>query len=560
MPRRDASAASTVGKALEAQDRVLGFHSVAYGPTLRLGMGSMLGMKGQVASIHEQFHQSLTESTTYGALMLTSSLLGAVFPEHIWLGRTLHQLARRCRTVQEARATFSSIWLAADGDLSLLAGSHEYQNWYRDGAEAVPLPDHSRLKTISLGAMASVCMCPPVLERFSSWNILDERDWRILPAEYPDRRFAEFHRKVNDPVWYSILDQVRELLGSKTWDLFVPRAPNPDLLTETFNEEYYAAVGAVSDVMLTRMAEILSGAGYETQFSTDSTYSSLLDRLRSYIPWVDEVMSMDTSKTPIEELVASAYSERILLSDHPRHARVRDLRADLLGNRVALPIFGYEGYSPFLFLAIRSGRRLLQQYVFEQGEEDWLRDHLDEQVAYLLGRSADPDFDWDLFIAKDASCLTELARGVKGKLLIHLNRSLGATARYLSHQATEAALQAADSCSALVDFPVLAAVKGWMMNEVPIRYAWGTLSHSDVERVHFIACRLDTDSLFEETALILCGTLQVRSLMEYLDDYGAEFDQTILSAEGSLMPVIPHIIVTSEHIMDYRTSFRKEFQ
>lgn len=469
-----------------------------------------------------------------------------------WLGAA--ELCRR------PRATFSSIWLAADGDLSLLAGSREYQSWYRDGADAVPLPDHSRLKMISLSAMAAVCMCPPVLERFYAWNALDERDWRILPTEYPDRRFAEFHRMVGDPIWSSILDQIRELLGSRTWDLFVPPVADPDLLTETFSEEYDAAVGAVSDVMQARMAEMLGRAGYETQFSTESTFSSLVGRLQSYIPWVGEVMGMDNSRTSAEELVATAYSERILLSDHPRRAKIRDLRGDLLKGCFALPVFNYDGYSPFLFLAVRTGRRLLKQYVFEESQNVWLRGRLDEQFTYLLGRSADPNFEWDLFIAKDADCLTELAHGVKGRLLIHLNRSLGGTARYLSHQATAAALRAADSCSALVDFPVLAAVKGWMMNDVPVRYAWGTLSHSGAEKVHFIACRLDAASLFEETAFILGGTLQVRSLMSFLDDYGAEFDQTILSSESSVIPVIPYVIVISEHVIDYRTSFRSEFQ
>ena len=194
-------------------------------------------------------------------------------------------MARRCRTVHEANATFNSIWLAADGDLTSSAGSHEYQNWYGDGADAVPLPDHSRLKMISLSAMAAVCMCPPVLERFSMWDVLDEHDWRILPSEYPDRRFAAFHRMTGDPIWSSILDQIRELLGSRAWDLFVPPQPDPDLLTETFSEEYDVVVKAVSEVIQNRLAEGLRKAGCETQFSQpESTSSALVTHLQSYIP------------------------------------------------------------------------------------------------------------------------------------------------------------------------------------------------------------------------------------------------------------------------------------
>ena len=48
--------------------------------------------------------------------------------------------------------------------------------------------------------------------------------------------------------------------------------------------------------------------------------------------------------------------------------------------------------------------------------------------------------------------------------------------------------------------------------------------------------------------------------MDFLDEYGAEFDQTILSSEDSLIPMIAHVIVISEHVIDYRTSFREEFQ
>ena len=198
--------------------------------------------------------------------------------------------------------------------------------------------------------------------------------------------------------------------------------------------------------------------------------------------------------------------------------------------------------------------------MFDEDEDNWLRGRQDEQFTYLLGSAADPDFEWDLFIARDAACLSELTDIVKGRVPIHLNRSLGATAHGLSPQATAAALRAADSCSAIVDFPVLAAVKGWMIHGAPIRYAWGTLSHSGTEKVHFIACRLDVTSLFEETALILGGTIQARSLMDFLDEYGAEFDQTILSSEDSLIPMIAHVIVISEHVIDYRTSFREEFQ
>jgi hypothetical protein len=564
-PRWDKSdGAPSAGPPSEkARSRVLGFHSVAYGPTLRLGTGSLLGTQGQVASIHEQMHHMLTESTTYGQLMLASSVLSTAFPGHAWLDRNLRQLARRCRTVHEANATFTSTWLAADGDLALLAGSNEYQSWYRDGAEAIPLPDHSRLKMISLSAMATVCMCPPVLERFSMWDVLDEQDWRILPAEFPDRRFAAFHRIARDSIWSSILDQIRELLGSRAWDLFVPRLPDPEILDETFSEEYDAAVVAVSGVMQDRLAEEIRKAGYETQFATESTSSALIAHLQSYIPWVTEVMGTGNSRTPaVEELVANAYSERILLSDHPRRARIRDLRRDLLEKglekeRSSRVVFHHNGNSPFLFLAVRTGRRILKQYAFDESQEDWLRDRLDEQFTYLLGTAADPDFEWDLFIAEDVDCLSELTDAVKGTVAIHLNRSLAATVDGLSPQALAANIMAADSRSVILDFPVLLSVKSWMTQGVPIRYAWGTLLHSGMEKLHFIVCRIP---LSEEPVLIIGGALQARSLMRFLDEYGAEFDQTILSSENTLIPIIVHVIVVSEHVVDYRARFRGEFQ
>jgi hypothetical protein len=539
---------------------VLGFHSIAYGPTIRLTTGSLLGAEGRVASTHEQIHHNLTESTTYGNLMQAASLLATTFPEHAWLGRNLRQLARRCRSIHEASATFQSIWLSADGDLTLLAGSRQYQNWYQDGAGAVPLPDHSRLKMLALNAMASVCMCPNVFDRFSSWNLLNENDWRLLPEEIPDHRFAAFQKMADNPFWNSITDQIHELLGSRAWALFVPPNPDPHLLTETFSPEYNTAVSAVSDVLNNRLTAVLQDLGYETQFAAEATFAVLRTHLATYIPWVEEVMAPSSPVVTAEQIVEISFAERILLSDRPRRAVIRSLQQQIDQAPGGLPLMRNDPATPYFFLATRTGRRLLRQYTFDEDDAQWLGDRLDQQVTYLLGFTGTSDAEWDLLVAEDPRCLRSLVEMVDGRVPIHFNRSLGATAKQLSPEATAAALWTADSCSAILDFPVLPAVQAWMKAGAPIRYAWGSLSYSGSPKIHVLACQLGVNSLFEETVIILSGDFQVRSLMEYFDQYGSEFDQTILSDKDSLIGAAANAIVSSEYVIDYRTSLRGEFQ
>jgi hypothetical protein len=109
------------------EEQVFGFHHIFDGPSVRIATGSLLAMPGRVASMHELAHQSLTEHTSFGHLMSFCAVL-----EHAVPARTgnLYRLASQCRTVHESLATFQSVWMAADGHQSVLAGSREYLSWY----------------------------------------------------------------------------------------------------------------------------------------------------------------------------------------------------------------------------------------------------------------------------------------------------------------------------------------------------------------------------------------------------------------------------------------------
>ncbi|WLS43254.1 hypothetical protein Q3V37_17700 [Micromonospora profundi] len=167
------------------EEQVFGFHRVFEGPAVRIATGSLLAMPGRVASIHELAHQSLTDSTTFGQLMKLCAVLEHTAPER---PVNLHRLAGQCRTVHESLATFESVWMAADGDLSVLAGSREYLSWYKDAAEAVPFADHSRLKLLALQGIAHACMCGPGLHGLARLGANDPAAWQVAAADRPDRR------------------------------------------------------------------------------------------------------------------------------------------------------------------------------------------------------------------------------------------------------------------------------------------------------------------------------------------------------------------------------------
>jgi hypothetical protein len=549
------SSSATPGEGDDERQRVLGFHSIADGPSLRISNSSLLALPGRVASAHEQTHSLLTQWTAFGQLMQCCSLLGEVSGP-VRHDVHLRRLASQCRTTHESLATFDSIWTQADGDISLLYGSCEYLNWYKDAHDVIPLPDHGRLKLIALHVLAEVCMSPPVLERFLDLGPSSADVWCVPPQDRPDRRLGLFHETAEETFWSAAWADCRALMDADSWDVLAPDAPSPDKFTESFRQDYDDLLESLWAHLRERFADLLHQCGAQTVKRTDDIIERTIDLVEAAAPGSRRRIGI--AGTSSEDVLRSLFSERLLLSDERRPARLLALKWNW---HLPLHWISDEDPRPFMFIIVRSANRLLDQFAFTPNMQSYLAQC--GNTLFTLVVVEPDDGEWQLLHVREPSELVTLAERFKGEADIHVNWSMVSMGlatradRSVKCVDVQIALQAkilADFRTAILDFPITAAIRGWVNEGMKFRYSYTIIRVSGQERINVVAiCPLGPD--YDFIIIVPCGEPQRRALFSFFDRTcpGAREDNSLLGPESEKRSVfkILEVFLHSEHVVDF---------
>lgn len=174
------------------------------------------------------------------------------------------------------------------------------------------------------------------------------------------------------------------------------------------------------------------------------------------------------------QLLSHLFSERILLSDNKRSARLMPL-SDFAD--IPAWVSGDDGQC-FAYIIIRSANRLLEQFTFSAGEQRHLERCGNELLTLLVTESSDGRLE--MFQVREPSDLRVL-EGFGTDLEIHVNwsmKSFGIARRTdealegLPLRSAIRAMDIADYRSAVLDFPVAAAVQGWIKGKHSGQTAW----------------------------------------------------------------------------------------
>lgn len=539
------------------RQRVLGFHSIADGPSVRISSGSLLALPGRVASTHELIHQSLTESTSFGYLMIICSLLMRSEADLTPYDVHLRRLASQCRTTHESLATFESIWMVGDGDIRLLYGSREYFNWYKDAHDAIPLPDHTRLKLIALRALTEVCMCPPVLDRLLELGTSSSDVWYIPPQDRPDRRFGLIFNKAGKKFWFNTWAECRAMMDADIWNLFMAKKASSDSLTETFQEPYDELVVALADHIRERVSDLLNEHGVRTALVTDD----VVERLSGFVEGIPSIRGLigTGSESFDENMLRDLFRERILLSEEPRSAHLTAFNS----NEQLLPVWkdnNDEDLRPFMYIIIRSAKRLLEQFTFAIDRQDYLRKC--GNTLFTLIVTLSDDGVWQLLYVRDPSELTVLREMLDGQVEMHVSYSMTSmalarradkTTENVGLKTASQAIMLADYRTAILDFPITAAIRGWVEQGMQFKYSSGVVRVSGQERLHVVAVCPESGDI---VILVLCGFIQEQKLVSFLQSEcsGATQDDSLFTPHSGKRKAlrIVEVLLNSEHVIDFK--------
>lgn len=535
------------------EGRVFGFHHIFDGPSVRIAPGSLLALPGRVASMHELAHQFLTVHTSFGHLMSFCAVL-----EHVVPARTgnLYRLASQCRTVHESLATFESVWMAADGDLSVLAGSREYLSWYKDAAEAVPFADHSRLKLLAVQSIARACMNGPVLQELVRLGADDPAAWRVAAPDRPDRRLALFHCGVPADFWPETWQGCRDLLGEEAWSVFAPSTPSAEMLTQTFSVEFDPVVRRVGAYLDDRLEKLLELRGAYMVKTDGEDLRQAVEAVQTAAPASRGWMSFTSDLTLKEQSLAHLFRERILLSDVPRPARLL-----VVDDYLRFPFIqaGREGRPPFIYVIVRGASRLLDQFTFPEREHERLATLRNTVLTLIVAQG--PGDEWLLLEVQRPEVMADLAGLLDGHAEIHVTWSLASMAEAARDDADASAaplatavraMELADVSLVLLDFSIVAAIRGWAKQRLPIRYASGIVRVNGTNQLHLVTMRFPGRS---DLVIVLCGDHQERGLRRFLDENypDATWDPNLLSedTQDASLRALP-LLLGSEHVIDHR--------
>jgi hypothetical protein len=506
--------------------------------TTALGPGLPDSPAARLVTAHEAMHVALNDSTAFGTAL---AALGVLAHDQ---GNTepLRSLLAMCRGVHESFATFGSIWAVSDGDLDLLAGRADYLAWYRDAADLVPLPDHSRRKELAFDAAALVCMQSPVLDDLLATGIAAKHP--AVPRRHrPDARFRLLHERADAAFWARCWDRCwQETAELPGWDLLVTADNEPGLRRDTYSDELSPTWDVVTRTLYFELAGLLADQG-----ARSLVYDGHRGRTAEVIAAVEEVVPGSRGRliasaddAPVDLEVAEMWSrERLVVRERPRRARLQRIE-----DRPDVELRSVHEERLHVFVIARPAFRLLDQFDLDERDAATLRLLGSAPVVAVL--SSAPEVVDLVVLSRPTHLELVLEEGSAG-LGVLADVALSCLGDLAWRDRWAPAL-GATSLTVLIDLNPLRQIDAWRADGEWLRYALGSIGGGSAGAALFACLVGERDVPF----LLPCTAIVSDALAGHLDDHypGAERTAAVISDHADLIQVTLSHLLGAEHHFD----------
>lgn len=490
----------------------------------------------RLVTAHEAMHVALNDCTAFGTALAAAGLLA----QELRRPHMLRRLVGMCREAHEAFATYQSLWLVSDGDLGLLDGRPAYLSWYRDAAELVPLPDHSRRKEMAIDAVARSSMQSPVLAELLETGF-DAPHASVIRAHRPNVRFGWIHADAHDEFWRRCwqlcADATHHLPG---WDLLLACDEDPALRARTYDDDLSPTWEVIAEVLHAELASLLRRRGARTLgydehriFTADviAAVEALAPGARGRL-----IVSAEGASPQLESFEMWS-RERLVVRDRPRPAvlhRIEDLRD---GAQVTL--VSEHSSRRHVFCVVRPAFRLLQQFEFSPANQALLGELYSQPVAAVQSSGAATE-PVDLVVLSRPAHLDALADAEPGELGVLTNIALSCLANESWRDQWSDSLTRT-SVTGLIDLSPMRQFDAWRDNGDDLRYALGAISGGDHGAALF-ACTVGDSNL---PLLLPCTSITQDVLGQYL---AMQFPAAVRTP-ATLQDVQDIVEVTLSHLL-----------
>jgi hypothetical protein len=467
----------------------------------------------KLVTVHEALHAALNDTTAFGVLLAACAALeqaGGGAPEGV-----LKRLVGQCRGVHEAFATFESLWLVADGDVSYLSGYPRYQRWYKDASDLVPLPDHMRRKEMMLEAAARACMQGPVLARITSGGPLSGQAWVCPASERPDERFGLLRQFAEGEFWDRAWDQCAEAVsGSPLLAAIEASDADPSLRAQTYGDAFDEPLAICAHLLYAAVAALLAEHGALTL-----DYDGHQDFLAGVIAAVEReapaarglLLASSDERGVAEETFEMWGRERLVLRERPRPAVVRQF-ADVLRDRQVAALLSGSGERMHVFASVRPASRLRQQFAVDAPGSAWLGDRGSSSVVTVRSAAEDSD-SVDLTVLDEPGQLSRLVRALPKPLTVHVSISLACLGDLAWRDRWSRALRRT-RVTGLVDLSPMAQLSAWRTERSRLRYAQATVRDVGGSPAELLVWQVGDTGL---PLLLVCTSVTSDILRQYIE-------------------------------------------
>jgi hypothetical protein len=476
--------------------------------SLRRGDAGSTGAR--LVTVHEALHASLNDTTAFGILLAACAVLART--EDGGYQGALERLVGYCRTVHESFATFTSLWLVADGDGAFLQGYPRYQRWYKDASDLVRIPDHLRRKEMMLEAAARACMQPPVLDRMARLGPDSPEVWGIPLTERPDHRFGLLHQAADQAFWTRSWQRCADAVGGGSlWAAIEASDRDPSRRPETYDEALASQIQTCANLLYEDVAGLLAAHGAPTlDYDGHRRFrAGVIEAIERAAPAARGMLRM--SEDDLEETFEGWRRERLVVREAPRPAvlhRLEDLRN---GGRAGVLLSG-SGDKLHVFSSVRPAFRLLQQFSFQAEDAAWLEQRGPAPVVTVRSGDGEPT-PLDLTLIEQPSQLAALARQLPATIPAHTNVSLACLGDTEWRDRWSGALTST-RLTGLVDLSPFAQFDLWRREGQPLTYAQATIGDDDGEHAELLVLLTSERRI---PLLVVCTAVTADILRQYLE-------------------------------------------
>ncbi len=502
----------------------------------------------RLVTVHEALHAALNDTTAFGVLMAACAVLGQVAG-----GRhepALKALVGQCRGVHEAFATFQSLWLAVEGDVSYLSGYRRYLRWYQDASDLIPLPDHLRRKEMMLEAAARVCMQAPVLTRLTGAAPAVADAWALPPGERPDERFALLHRVADAAFWTRAWAECAGAVSdTPLWAALEAGDHDVSLRQETYDDAFDEPLATCAHLLYAAVAALLAEHGLATL-----DYDGHRDYLAEVIASVEReapaahgfLLASSDERGVKEESFEMWRRERLVLREAPWPAVVRRFE-DVLRDRQLTAMLSGTGERMHVFASVRPARRLLEQFAVGAADASWLGRRGSSPVVTVRSVADDADHV-ELTVVDEPAQLARLATALPKPLVLHVNISLACLGDVTWRDQWSRALRRA-RLTGLVDLSPMAQVNLYRAEREELRYAQATIRDGDGNPADLTVWLVGDTNL---PLLLICTPVTSDILRQYIEHAypGARRDPGIITARQDEIELAASHLLAEEYFFD----------